>query len=48
MPLSVVLLARTQKGAFIVGSTSSRVPLLLSGVEDVKALVGIDREEKHS
>lgn len=48
MPLSVVLLARTQKGAFIVGSTSLHVPLLLSGVEDMKTPVGMDEEEQHS
>jgi len=48
MPLSVVQLARTQRGAFIVRSTSSQVPLLVSGVEDMKALFGMDEEEKHS
>ena len=46
MVLSVVLLARTHEDAFIVRSTTSRP--LLGGIENIKALFGMDEEEKHS
>jgi len=48
MFLSVVLLARTHEDAFRVGSTSSRVRPLLGGIKNMKALFGMDEEEKHS
>ena len=48
MPLSVVLRARTHEDASIVGSTSSGARPLLSGIENIKALFGMDEEEKHS
>ena len=48
MFLSAVLLARTHEDAFIVRSTSSRVCSLLGGIENMKALFGMDEEEKHS
>ena len=46
MFLSAVLLARTHEDAYIVRSTTSRA--LLGGIENIKALFGMDEEEKHS
>ena len=48
MPLLVVLLARILEGMFIVGSMGSLVVLVLSGIEDMKTLLGMDEEEKPS
>ena len=48
MVLSVVLLARAHEDAFIVRFTTSRVRLLASGIKNMKALFGMDEEEKHS
>jgi len=52
MFLSIVLLERTHEDPFIVRSTGSRIRTLLSGIENMKALFGMDfgmgEEEKHS
>ena len=48
MLLPVALLARTDEHACIIGSTSSGARLLLSGIEDMKNLLGMGGEEKHS
>jgi len=46
MFLSAVLLARTHEDPFIVRSTTSRVQV--GGIKNMKALFGMDEEEKHS
>jgi hypothetical protein len=43
-----VVLAHAHEDAFIVRSTSSRVLPLLGGIENMRALFGMDEEEKHS
>ena len=48
MPLWVVIPARILEGMFIVGSLGSFVVLVLSGIEDMKTLFGMDEEEKPS
>jgi hypothetical protein len=48
MPIWVVLLARILEGMFIVGSMGSLVVLALTGIEDMKTLLGMDEEEKPS
>jgi len=47
MLLSVVLLAHTHKEALVVASTGLLVPMV-AGVKDMKALFGMDEEEKPS
>lgn len=44
----VVVLARILEGMFVVGSLGSFVVLVLSGIEDMKTLLGMDEEEKPS
>jgi hypothetical protein len=46
MPIWVVLVARFLDAMFIVGSMGSFVVLVLTGIEDVKTLLGLDEEEK--
>ena len=48
MPLSVVLVARILEGMYMVGSIGSFVVLILSGIEDMKTLFGMDEEGKTS
>jgi hypothetical protein len=46
MPIWVVLVARFLEAMFIVGSMGSFVVLVLTGIEDVKTLIGSDEQEK--
>lgn len=48
MPFWVVFIARILEGMFIVGSLGSLVVLVLSGIEDIETLFGMDEEEKPS
>lgn len=48
MPWFVVVPARILEAVFIVGSLGSFVVLVLSGIEDMKTLLGMDEEEKLS
>ena len=48
MPLWVVVLVRILEGMLIVGSLGSFVVLVLSGIEDIETLLGMDEEEQPS
>ncbi len=48
MPLLVVLLARILESMFIVGSMGSFVVLVLTGIEDLKTLLGMEEDPSHS
>jgi hypothetical protein len=49
MPLRVELIARFLEGMFVLGSLGSFVVLVLSGIEDLETLFGMDvKEEKPS
>ena len=48
MPMWVVLIARILEGMFIVGSLGSLVVLVLTGIEDIETLFGMDEKEKSS
>jgi len=43
----VTVLARILEGMFVVGAAGSAVVLVLSGIEDLKLLLGLE-EENHS
>jgi hypothetical protein len=45
--LIVTVLVRILEGMFIVGAIGSAVVLVLSGIEDLKLLLGLE-EENHS
>lgn len=44
----VTVLVRILEGMFVVGSIGSFVVLVLSGIEDLKMLLGREEEENHS
>jgi hypothetical protein len=46
MPWYVVVLARILETIFVVGSIGSFLVLVLTAIEDVKTLLGMDEEEK--
>ncbi|MBI3644496.1 MAG: hypothetical protein HY233_00795 [Acidobacteriales bacterium] len=48
MPMLGRLLARILEGMFIVGSIGSSVVFMLSGIEDLKTLLGMEEDEIHS
>ncbi len=48
MSILVVLLARILETMFVVGSIGSVVVLVLSGIEDLKTLFGMEGDENHS
>jgi hypothetical protein len=45
--LFVVVLVRILEGMFVVGSIGSALVLVLSGIEDLKLLLGME-DENHS
>jgi len=46
MPVWVVIPARILEGMFIVGSMGSFVVLVLTGIQDIETLFGMDEEKK--
>jgi hypothetical protein len=47
MPLWVVVPVRILEGMFVVGSIGSVAVLVLSGIEDLKTLFGMEEDESH-
>jgi hypothetical protein len=48
MSIFEVLLARILEAMFIVGSIGSVAVLVLSGIEDLKTLFGMEKDANHS
>lgn len=44
----VTVLVRILEGMFVVGGIGSFVVIMLSGIEDLKMLLGREEEENHS